>query len=71
MDQLLSRHPLSNYSSYQEFIRDLIQDGISRHGLTFDQLNYELYKLNREIYQEYIKQVLTETELTRYVHTSR
>ena len=71
MDQLLSQHPLSNYSSYQEFIRDLIQDSISRHGLTFDQLNYELYKLNREIYQEYIKQVLTETELTRYVHTSR
>ena len=76
MDKLLIQHPPSNYSSYKEFIRDLIQDAISRHGLTFDNLNYDLYRLNVQIYQELTKEVFNTAQggnrvLTGYVHTSR
>ena len=76
MDKLLSQHPLSNYSTYKEFIRDLIQDGISRHGFAFDNLNYELCRLKGQIYQELTKEVFKIAQggnrvLTGYVHTSR
>lgn len=66
MDKLLSQHPLSNYSTYKEFIRDLIQDAISNQGYTFENLNYELYRLNTQIYQEFIKELIA-----THVYTSR
>lgn len=66
MDKLLSQHPLSNYSTYKEFIRDLIQDAISNQGYTFENLNYELYRLNTQIYQE-----LTKELIATHVYTSR
>lgn len=66
MDKLLSQHPLSNYSTYKEFIRDLIQDAISNQGYTFENLNYELYRLNTQIYQEYTKELIA-----THVYTSR
>ena len=64
MEKLLAQHPLNNYSSYRHFLRHLIQDAITHQGLTFDQLNYELYRLNRHIYDE-----LTQEAFTSYVHT--
>lgn len=66
MDKLLSQHPLSNYSTYKEFIRDLIQDAISIQGYTFENLNYELYRLNTQIYQEFTKELIA-----THVYTSR
>lgn len=66
MDKLLSQHPLSNYSTYKEFIRDLIQDAISNQGYTFENLNYELYRLNTQIYQEFTKKLIA-----THVYTSR
>ena len=66
MDKLLSQHPLSNYSTYKEFIRDLIQDAISNQGYTFENLNYELYQLNTQIYQEFTKELIA-----THVYTSR
>ena len=66
MDKLLSQHPLSNYSTYKEFIRDLIQDAISNKGYTFENLNYELYRLNTQIYQEFTKELIA-----THVYTSR
>ena len=66
MDKLLSQHPLSNYSTYKEFIRDLIQDAISNQEYTFDNLNYELYRLNTQIYQEFTKELIA-----THVYTSR
>ena len=66
MDKLLSQHPLSNYSTYKEFIRDLIQDAISNQGYTFDNLNYELYRLNTQIYHEFTKELIA-----THVYTSR
>lgn len=66
MDKLLSQHPLSNYSTYKEFIRDLIQDAISNQGYTFENLNYELYRLNTQIYQEFTKELIA-----THVYTSR
>ena len=66
MDKLLSQHSLSNYSTYKEFIRDLIQDAISNQGYTFENLNYELYRLNTQIYQEFTKELIA-----THVYTSR
>lgn len=66
MDKLLSEHPLSNYSTYKEFIRDLIQDAISNQEYTFENLNYELYRLNTQIYQEFTKELIA-----THVYTSR
>ena len=66
MDKLLSQHLLSNYSTYKEFIRDLIQDAISNQGYTFENLNYELYRLNTQIYQEFTKELIA-----THVYTSR
>ena len=66
MDKLLSQHPLRNYSTYKEFIRNLIQDGISNQGYTFENLNYELYRLNTQIYQEFTKELIA-----THVYTSR
>lgn len=66
MDKLLTQHPPNNYSSYKTFLRDLIQDALTHHEWTFDELNYELYRLNRHIYEELTKEVLT-----NHVHTSR
>ena len=66
MDKLLSQHPLSNYSTYKEFIRDLIQDAISNQGYTFENLNYELYRLNTQIYREFTKELIA-----THVYTSR
>lgn len=65
MEKILAQHPPNNYSSYRHFLRDLIQDVITHQGLTFDELNYELYRLNRHIYDE-----LTKEAFTSYVHTS-
>lgn len=66
MDKLLSQHPLSNSSTYKEFIRDLIQDAISNQEYTFENLNYELYRLNTQIYQEFTKELIA-----THVYTSR
>lgn len=66
MDKLLSQHPLSNYLTYKEFIRDLIQDAICNQGYTFDNLNYELYRLNTQIYQEFTQELIA-----THVYTSR
>ena len=66
MDKLLSQHPLSNYSTYKEFIRDLIQGAVSKQEYTFEQLNYELYRLNTQIYQEFTHELIT-----THVYTSR
>lgn len=67
MDKLLTQHPIHKYSNYRHFIRDLIQNAISNQGYTFDQLNYELYRLNSDIYQEYTKELF----VNNHVYTSR
>ena len=67
MDKLLAQHPIHKYSNYRHFIRNLIQNGISNQGYTFEQLNYELYRLNSDIYQEYTKELF----VNNHVYTSR
>ena len=66
MDKLLNQHPIHKYSDYNSFIRDLIQDAIGNQGYTFDNLNYELYRLNTQIYQEFTKELIN-----THVYTSR
>jgi len=72
MDKLLQQHPLCNYTSYREFIRDLCKDGFSQ-GFTFEQLNYELYDSNKKIYQELTRELLdiAQRQLDTHVHPSR
>ena len=66
MDKLLRQHPIHKYSTYKEFFRQLIQDAISNQGYTFENLNYELYRLNTQIYQEFTKELIA-----THVYTSR
>ena len=49
MDQLLQRMKPTEFSSYEEFIQALLIEGLSNSDMTFDQLNYKLYELNRTI----------------------
>ena len=52
VDTLLRRMDPGQFFSYQEFMRGLILEAISGHDLTFDELNCQLYKLNKEIYEQ-------------------
>ena len=40
------------FSSYKEFIRALLIDALANTNVTFDELNYDLYALNKEIFNE-------------------
>ena len=51
MDKLLQRIKPSEFSSYEGFIQALLIEGLSNY-MTFEQLNYKLYALNRTIFEE-------------------
>lgn len=40
------------FSSYQAFIRPLLLEALANTELTFDELNYQLYDLNRQIFNQ-------------------
>ena len=40
------------FGSYQEFIRAVIIETLANTGTSFDDLNYELYALNREVFHQ-------------------
>ena len=50
LDHLLRRVQLSQFGSYQEFIRALMIETLANTNMTFDQLNYDLFALNREVF---------------------
>ena len=52
MDQLLQRIKPSEFSSYEAFMQALLIEGLSNYYMTFDQLNYKLYELNRTIFND-------------------
>ena len=52
LEQLLKKVQPSQFGSYQEFIRALIIETLANTSLTFDQLNYDLFALNREVFHQ-------------------
>ena len=56
MEQLLKKVQPCKFASYKEFIRALMIDALANTDMNFDQLNYNLYELNREIFHEVNKE---------------
>ena len=52
MELLLRRMDSGKFSSYKEFIRALLIEALANTNFTFDELNYDLYALNKEIFNQ-------------------
>ena len=56
MDTLLKKLDPENFSNYKEFIRALLIEALANTEFTFDELNYNLYTLNKEIFNQLNKE---------------
>ena len=56
LENLLRRVQPCKFASYQEFMRALQIEALSNSDFTFDQLNYDLYALNKEVFQRLNKE---------------
>ena len=56
LENLLRTIQPCQFASYQEFMRALQIEALSNSDFTFDQLNYDLYALNNEIFQRLNKE---------------
>ena len=56
MDTLLKKLDPGNFSNYKEFIRALLIEGLANTEFSFDELNYNLYALNWEIFNQLNKE---------------
>ena len=56
LENLLRRVQPSKFASYQEFMRALQIEALSNSDFTFEELNYDLYALNKEIFQRLNKE---------------
>ena len=52
LEHLLRKVQPRQFASYQEFIRALMIETLSNTSMTFDQLNYDLFALNREVFHQ-------------------
>ena len=52
LENLLRKIQPCQFASYQEFMRALQIEALSNCDFTFDQLNYDLYALNKEIFND-------------------
>ena len=52
LEQLLRKVKPPQFASYQEFIRALMIETLANTSMTFDQLNYDLFALNREVFHQ-------------------
>ena len=50
LENLLRRVQPCKFSSYKEFMRALMNEALGNTSFTFDQLNYDLYALNKELF---------------------
>jgi len=55
MDTLKKIDP-GNFSNYKEFIRALLIEALANTEFTFEELNYNLYALNKEIFNQLNKE---------------
>ena len=56
LENLLQRVQPCKFASYQEFMRALQIEALGNSDFTFDQLNYDLYALNKELFQRLNKE---------------
>ena len=56
MDTLLKKLDPGNFYIYKEFIRALLIEALANTELTFDELNYNLYVLNKDILNQVNKE---------------
>ena len=56
LEQLLRKVQPCQFTSYQEFMRALMIETLANTNMTFDQLNYDLLVLNREIFHKLNKE---------------
>ena len=56
LENLLRRVQPCKFASYQEFTRALQIEALSNSDSTFEELNYDLYALNKEIFQRLNKE---------------
>ena len=52
LDTLLNKVKPCQFDSYQEFIRALILETLATTTTSFDQLNYNLFALNRDVFHQ-------------------
>lgn len=52
LENVLRRVQPCQFSSYQEFMRALLIEALGKSDFTFDQLNYDLYALNKELFNQ-------------------
>ena len=50
LENLLTKIQPCKFASYQEFMRALMIETLPNTSMTFDQLNYDLFALNREVF---------------------
>ena len=65
MDMLLKKLDPAKFSSYQEFIRALLIEGLANTQFNFDEPNYNLCALNKEIFNQLNKET---TALFKFLH---
>ena len=56
LQHMLRKVQPCKYASYKEFIRALMLETLGNSDMNFDQLNYNLYELNREIFHQVKKE---------------
>ena len=56
LQHLLRKIQPCQFASYKEFIRALMIEALGNSDMNFDQLNYNLYELNREIFHQVNKE---------------
>lgn len=49
METLLKQMDLRKFSSYQKFIRALLIEALANTDFTFDEFNYKLFALKRDL----------------------
>ena len=59
LEHLLRKVQPCQFASYQEFIRALMIETLAHTNMTFDQLNYDLFALNREVFHQVNKETTT------------
>ena len=52
LEVLLRNMDPGQFSSYKEFMRALLIEALTNTNFTFDELNYDLYALNKEIFNQ-------------------
>ena len=58
LENLLRRVQPCKFASYHEFMRALQIEALSNSDFTFEELNYDLYALNKELFNQLNKETI-------------